>query len=256
MKTPVNLEPLSCPHCHGAVVFPDGPSGEAVCKSCGLVRNRIQISQDFTEWTPKWFYNWDEKDSETLREWLTALRTVSCRLNLPNFPHREEAARVIRQKSDLLFRSQRFGRNKTEAVTALLHLILRKYNEMRPLREICKTLSLDQRLVTKYSWAMREVTDFSRTFSARDYLMKYGWNLTSDTGLIQTADQLLTSLRREISGNPASLAAGVFYFVCQSRKTKISKDRIGEVFHISNRTVYSSERRISRLCRLKGLIIA
>jgi transcription initiation factor TFIIIB Brf1 subunit/transcription initiation factor TFIIB len=172
---------------------------------------------------------------------------------LPNFPYREEAARIIRLKSNVLLRSQRFGKNKTAAVTALIHLILRKYNEVRPLKEICDTIALDQRLVMKYAWAMRKMTNMHRTFTAQDYLRKFAWELTSDATLIQAGDDLLTNLRKEVGGNPISLAAGVFYFVCQERKIRMSKDKIGEAFHISNRTVYSNERRISRFMSAKGI---
>jgi transcription initiation factor TFIIIB Brf1 subunit/transcription initiation factor TFIIB len=245
-------ELLNCPECHGALVFPNGLKGEIICKRCGLVMSRGQSSQGFTKWAPKWFSNWNENDSDTLREWLTTLRTVSCQLNLPDFPYREETARTIKLKSDMLFRSQRFGKNKREAIAALVHLVLRKYNEIRPLREICETLSLDHRLVTKYAWTMRKMTGFHRTFSPKDYLRKYGWKLTSNAELIQRAEQLLASLRKEISGNPVSLAAGAFYFVCKSRKMRMSKDEIGEAFHISGRTVYSNERRISRLMSTKS----
>lgn len=243
---------MNCPQCHSALVFPNGLTGEIVCKRCGVVISRARTSQGFTEWTPKWFSNWNEDDSDTLRKWLTTLRTVSCQLNLPNFPHREEAARIIRLKSDVFFRSQRFGKNKREAVAALIHLILKKYNEIRPLKEICTSLSLDRRLVMKYAWAIRKMTKISRTFSAKDYLRKYGWKLTSDGGLIEAAERLLTSVRREIGGNPVSLAAGAFYFVCKSKKMKMSKDEIGEAFYISGRTVYSNERRINRLMSTKG----
>jgi DNA-binding CsgD family transcriptional regulator len=48
------------------------------------------------------------------------------------------------------------------------------------------------------------------------------------------------------------LAAGAFYFICKSRKIKMSKDEIGEAFHISGRTVYSNERRISELMSAKS----
>ena len=174
-------------------------------------------------------------------------------MNLPNFPYKEETARVIKLKSEVFFRSQRFGKNKREAIAALVHLVLRKYHEIRPLKEICETLSLDHRLVMKYAWAMRKMTNFRRTFSAKDYLRKYGWKLTSNPKLIQTSEQLLTSIRKEISGNPVSLAAGAFYFVCKSRKMKMSKDEIGAAFHISGRTVYSNERRINRLMSTKSV---
>jgi len=246
-------KPPNCPQCNGTLVFPDGLNGEIVCTTCGLVKSRTTISQGFTEWTPKWHYNWDEEDSDTMREWLTTLRTISCRLNVPNFPYREEAARIIRLRNTVLFRSQRFGKNKAEAVAALIHLILKKYNEIRPLKEICNTLSLDERLVTKYEWTIRKMTNLQRTLSPRDYLRKYGSELTLDSELLQKADQLLVNLRREISGNPISLAAAALYFVCQSRKMNVSKDKIGQAFHISNRTVYSNERKISRLISAKGL---
>jgi len=96
------------------------------------------------------------------------------------------------------------------------------------------------------------MTNFHRTFSAKDYLRKYGWKLTSNDELIQTAEQLLTSLHGKISGNPISLAAGAFYFACKSKMMKVSKDEIGEAFRISGRTVYSNERRITRLMSTKG----
>jgi len=177
---------------------------------------------------------------------------VSCQLNLPSFPYREEAARVIRVKSDIFFRSQRFGKNKREAVAALVYLVIREYDEIRPLKEICQKLSLDHRLVMKYAWTMRKMTNFHKTFSARDYLGKYGWKLTSDAKLIQAVEHLLTNIRNEISGNPVSLAAGALYFLCRSRKMKVSKDDIGKAFNISPRTVYSNERRIRRLISTKG----
>jgi hypothetical protein len=71
--------------------------------------------------------------------------------------------------------------------------------------------------------------------------------------ILKKAEQLLTSIQKEISGNPVSLAAGAFYFVCKSRKMKMPKDEIGEAFNISGRTVYSNEHRISELMSTKSL---
>jgi transcription initiation factor TFIIIB Brf1 subunit/transcription initiation factor TFIIB len=251
---------LNCPECHGTIVYPKGANGELVCKNCGLVISPPQKTPSFTRWAPRWFSNWNEDDSETLREWLTTLRMISCQLNIPNFPYREEAARMIRLNSNILFRSQRFGKNKREAVAALVHLVLKEYDKMRPLKEISQMLSLDHRLVTKYAWTMHKMVRFHRAFStkdnlrksAKDYLRKYGWNLTADAKVMQQAEQTLKTIRKQISGNPISLAAGAFYFVCKSRNIKVSKDKIGEAFHISGRTVYSNERRINTLMSEKA----
>jgi len=252
---------LNCPECHGTIVFPKGANGELVCKNCGLVINPPSTTASFTKWAPRWFSNWNEEDSETLREWLTTLRTVSCQLNIPSFPYREETARMIRLNSEKLFRSQRFGKNKREAVAALVHLVLKEYNKMRPLKEISQRLSLDQRLVSKYAWAMHKTVKFNKTpstkdnlrKSAKDYLRKYAWKLTADTELIHQAEKMLKTIRKQISGNPISLAAGALYSVCKNRKIKVSKDEIGEAFHISGRTVYSNERRINKLLSEKGI---
>jgi transcription initiation factor TFIIIB Brf1 subunit/transcription initiation factor TFIIB len=254
-------KPLNCPECHDTVVFPKGSDGELVCKNCGLVVSTPPTIPSFTKWAPKWFSNWDEDDSETLRAWLTTLRTISCQLNIPNFPYREEAARMIRTNSNVLFRSQRFGKNKREAVAALVHLVLKEYDKMRPLKEISQKLSLDHRLVTKYAWTMHKMIEFHGASStkdnlrksAKDYLRKYGWKLTADAKLMEHAEQMLKTIRKQISGNPISLAAGALYFVCKNRNMKVSKDKIGEAFHISGRTVYSNERRINRLMSEKSI---
>jgi len=244
---------MNCPECQGPLISPSGPQGETVCQKCGLVIQKIKTTQNFADWTPEWFSNWDEDDSDTLRQWLTTLRTISCQLNLPSFPYREEAARIIRTKSNQLFRSQRFGKNKREAIAALIHLILKQYNEMRPLKEISQTLNLDPRLVYKYAWTMKTILNLNNNFTPKDYLKKYGPKLTTDTAHIQAAENILTTIHKKISGNPASIAAGALYLACKDNRTKISKDEIGKAFHISGRTVYSSKRRITKIIQSKGL---
>jgi len=243
---------MKCPECEGPVISPSGPQGETVCQNCGLVTQKTKATQTYADWTPEWFSNWDQDDSDTLRQWLTILRTVSCQLNLPNFPYREEAARIIRTKRSQLFRSQRFGKNKREAVAALIHLVLKEYSEIRPLKEICQTLSLDPHLVYKYAWTMRTTLNFNGTFKPKDYLKEYGPKLATDTSHLQAAEQILTTLHKKISGNPASIAAGALHVVCKNNGTKISKDEIGKAFHISGRTVYSSSRRITKLVNCKN----
>lgn len=244
---------MNCQKCGNPVVFPEGLMGEIVCSRCGLVINRAQIARGFTQWTPKWFSNWSEGDSETLREWLTTLRTVSCQLNVPNFPYREEVARTIRQKRDVFFRSQKFGKNKRAAIAALIHLVLKEYDTIRPLKEICQKLALDTSLVMKYAWTMKKAVNNHGTSSdirrksAKDYLRKYGWKVTKDVELVLTAEKVLAKIKKKTGGNPVSLAAGAFYYACKDRNVKVSKDQIGEAFYISSRTVYSNERKISKL---------
>jgi transcription initiation factor TFIIIB Brf1 subunit/transcription initiation factor TFIIB len=238
---------LKCPECHGSLIFPNGQCCEVVCERCGLVITGFQYNQGFTEWAPEWYSNWDKRDSGTLREWLTALRTVSCQLHLPNFPYREEAARIIRKKGSRIFRSQMLAKNKKEAVTALVFLILRQYGEARSLNEMCETLFLDTSLVMKRTWALRKMTKLKRIYSPSDHLRYNVWKLTSNVELIKKAENILERLGKRISGNPVSLAAGAFYHICKSNGLKLSKYEIGRAFHISERTVYTNEKRISEM---------
>jgi transcription initiation factor TFIIIB Brf1 subunit/transcription initiation factor TFIIB len=211
-----------------------------------------QAEPSFTQWTPKWPSNWHTDDSETLRAWLTTLRTISCQLNIPSFPYKEEAARIIRQKRKQLFRSQRFGKNKKEAIAALLHIVLKKYNKLQPLKMICEELSLDYRLVSKYLWTMESIVGAGRRFSAKDYLQRYAWKVTGNLDVIKKAEQLLTAVEREISGNPISIAAGALFLISKKQKLKLSNNEIGDAFHISGRTVYSNKRRLSQLVNKRG----
>jgi len=244
---------LKCPECHGSLIFPNGEYREVVCSRCGLVIHGYQDNQGFNEWTPEWHSNWNNKDSGTMMKWLTELRIVTCQLHLPDFPYREEAARVIRKKSDQIFRSQMLCKNKKEAVTALVFLILRQYGEARSLKEICETLSLDISLVMKHSWVLRKATELKKIYSPSDHLRYNVWKLTRNIELIKRTENLLKRLGNKLSGNPISLAAGAFYHICKIKELKLSKDEIGKAFHISGRTVYSNEKRINEIASLTKL---
>ena len=237
---------MKCPECHGSLVSPNGIHGEIVCARCGLVITGFQHTRGFTELAPEWYSNWDKRDSGTLKKWLTMLRTVSCQLHLPDFPYREEAARVIRKRNAELFHSQMLAKNKMEAVTALIYLILRQYGEARSLKEICENLSLDSSLVMKHTWALRKMTKIERFYSPSDHLRYNAWKLTANIDLIKKTDALLEFLAKKLTGNPVSLAAGAFYHMCKRNGLKLSKDEIGKAFHISGRTVYSNEKRINK----------
>jgi transcription initiation factor TFIIIB Brf1 subunit/transcription initiation factor TFIIB len=244
---------LDCPKCEGKIVYPEGLGGEKICSKCGLVIDETPVSQAFAQWAPEWYSNWSEEDSETVKEWLTTLRSVSCQLNLPNFPYREEAARTIRRQNRVLFRSQRLSKNKRTTVAALMHLILREYDKLRPVKEISKELSLDTRAVTKHVWLLNKTLRSKEKAPIRiqrktalDYLHEYGGKLTDDKHLIEQAESTLIKVKRA-GGNPVGLAAGALYCACKAKKAKISKEDIGRVFHISERTVYTNEARIRKI---------
>lgn len=245
---------MYCPHCNGSILFPEGLSGEKVCSKCGLVIEETPITQTFSQWAPEWHSNWNEEDSETIKEWLTYLRSVSCQLNLPNFPYREEAARIIRTKNKVLFRSQKLSKNKRITVAALMYIILKEYDKSRSIKEISKALSLDITAVTKHVWLLgklllpkeEEKPVRIQRKTAIDYLKEYAIKLTNDIQLIHDAEATIVRIRRA-GGNPVGVAAGALYWVSKSKGAAISKGAIGKVFHISERTVYTNEVRIRRL---------
>jgi transcription initiation factor TFIIIB Brf1 subunit/transcription initiation factor TFIIB len=224
--------------------------GEKICNKCGLVVDDAPIFKGYTQWAPEWHSNWNEEDSETLKEWLTVLRGVSCQLNLPNYPYREEAARTIRKQNRALFKSQKLSKNKRATVAALMHLVLKEYDKMRSIKEISKELSLDHRMVMKQAWLLnktlktkKEPIRIKRKTSI-DYLHEYATKVTTNRELILNAENTLKKIKRS-GGNPIGLAAGAFYYA--AKKTKISKEKIGQTFGISERTVYSNEAKIRKL---------
>ena len=244
---------MNCPKCSSVAVAPEGITGEKVCPTCGLVINKPLVAGGFNQWNPQWHSHWRETDSETLKEWLTTLRTVSCQLNLPRFPYREEAARTIRKGNRLLTQSQKFGKNKRATIAALIHLTLKEYDKNRPLKEIAQELGLNNTLVMKQAWILnkaladhpKQVLSIRRK-SATDHLYELGGKLTSDNTLLDQAGGVLVRIRRT-GGNPTALAAGALYYTCKSNRAKISKEQIGQAFQISYRTVYTNEAKIRTL---------
>jgi transcription initiation factor TFIIIB Brf1 subunit/transcription initiation factor TFIIB len=225
--------------------------GEKICSNCGLVIDETPTFKGYTQWAPEWYSNWNEEDSETLKEWLTILRAVSCQLNIPNYPYREEAARTIRNQNHSLFKSQKLSKNKRATIAALMHLILKEYDKMRPIKEISKELSLDNRTVMKQAWLLNKTLKSKKGTikiqrkTAIDYLHEYAGKITANKEIIISAENTLKKIKRP-GGNPIGLAAGAFYYAYK-KQTKISKEKIGKTFGISARTVYSNEAKIRKL---------
>ena len=241
---------LKCPECSETIISPEGLSGEKVCGTCGLVAG-LTYGPYFSQWTPKWPSNWDRQDSKTLKEWLTALRLVSCQLNIPNFPYREEAARLLRKENGDLSQSHRFSKNKRETVAALLQLILNEYGKERSIKTICKQLCLDSRLVMKQIWILKENLRAKKQLlktqrrSSKEYLYEYRGKITNNNAILLKAEETLGKVQRK-GGHPISLAAGAFYYACKKHKVRITKKIIGKTFSVSDRTVDTNERRIRR----------
>jgi transcription initiation factor TFIIIB Brf1 subunit/transcription initiation factor TFIIB len=245
---------LSCQKCEGAVVYPEGLNGEKICKECGLVLDETPTFRSFSQWTPEWHSNWNEQDSETLKEWLTTLRAVSCQLNIPNFPYREEAARTIRKQNNCFSKSQTLSKNKRATVAALIHLVLKEYSKVRSITDISKELLLDKKLVLRQTWILNktlthERTDTMQRKTATDYLFEKAGKVTFNNEIISAAEKTLLKIKGS-GGNPIGVAAGAIYLACK-KKTKISKDEIGRAFGISERTVYANEVRIRGLIEAK-----
>jgi transcription initiation factor TFIIIB Brf1 subunit/transcription initiation factor TFIIB len=249
-------ETLKCHKCDNQIIYPEGLDGEKICSNCGLVVDETPTLNDYIQWTPEWYSNWNEEDSDTLKEWLTMLRSVSCQLNIPNYPYREEAARTIRNRNWPLFASQKLSKNKRATVAALMHFVLKEYDKMRSIKEISKELSLDQRTVKKQAWLLNKTLNSEKKSlriprrTAMHYLREYARKITDDKELIAIAEETLIKTMRS-GGNPLGLAAGAFYNASKKRKIKISKEKIGEIFHISERTVYTNEARIRKLLARK-----
>jgi transcription initiation factor TFIIIB Brf1 subunit/transcription initiation factor TFIIB len=244
---------VNCQKCDSIIVCPEGLTGEKICNNCGLVVEDSPAFKSFTQWVPEWYSNWKEEDSETLKEWLTTLRSVTCQLNIPNYPYREEAARTIRTQNRLLFKSQKLSKNKRATVAALMHLVLKEYNKMRPIKDIAKELSLDTKSVLKKEWILNKILNQEekeplkiQRKTSLDYLHEYSGELTQNKDLILKAEDILIKLKRS-GGNPIGIAAGALYFSCKDKKVKISKEKIGLTFHIPPRTVYINEARIRKL---------
>jgi transcription initiation factor TFIIIB Brf1 subunit/transcription initiation factor TFIIB len=242
---------MKCQTCDGQIVYPEGLNGEKICCQCGLVVEGNFSQRSFSQWTPEWYSNWKEQDSETIKEWLTTLRAVSCQLNIPNFPYREEAARTIRTQNHCLSKSQRLSKNKRATVAALMHLVLKEYQKARPIGEISNELKLDRKLVSKQTWILNKALNQEnpklkiKRKTASDYLKEKGRKIVIDKDVLQETERILSFIKGS-GGNPIGVGAGALYFVCKNR-IKVTKEEIGKAFGISSRTVYSNEVRIRKI---------
>jgi transcription initiation factor TFIIIB Brf1 subunit/transcription initiation factor TFIIB len=247
---------LNCPKCNSTVIYPEGLNGEKICAKCGLVLDHAPTVRSFSKWAPEWYSNWNEQDSETLREWLTTLRAVSCQLSIPNFPYREEAARTIRTQSRCLSKSQKLSKNKRATVAALMHLVLKEYQKARPLTEISNELKLDRKLVLKQTWILNKALNQEnpklkiKRKTALDYLKEKSVKIAIDKNILPEAEEILSTIKGS-GGNPIGVGAGALYFVCK-KKTNIGKEEIGKAFGVSPRTVYTNEVRIRSLMAVKS----
>jgi transcription initiation factor TFIIIB Brf1 subunit/transcription initiation factor TFIIB len=248
--------------CDGETIYPEGLNGEKICSKCGLVIGEAPPLRHFMIWSPEWNSNWDEQDSETIKEWLTILRAISCQLNVPSFPYREEAARMIRKQNKLISRSQKLSKNKRATAAALIHLVLKEYGKNRSMNEIAKQLRIDNKSILKQAWVLKktindndEKSQITQRKTATDYLHEYAGKTTTNNELIFDAEKTLIKIKRS-GGNPIGLAAGAFYNSCKKNKAQITKEKIGEIFKISPRTVYSNEARIRKQLTNQGLKIS
>ena len=244
---------LKCTLCGGTTISPDGLKGEEVCTKCGLVKNHRYNIPMFAQWNPQWHSNWTSEDPETLKEWLTTLRTVSCQLRIPRFPYQEEAAIKIRKEKAIFSQSQRFAKNKRATIVALMHLVLKEYNKIRPVKQMCQELKIDSKMVIKQVWVLKTINHKKglikiKRKSSKDYLLKYAPQITNETKILICAKKIVSNVQK-LGGNPISTAAGALYYASKTTKNPISKNVIGDTFNISPRTVYTNERRIRTIIR-------
>jgi transcription initiation factor TFIIIB Brf1 subunit/transcription initiation factor TFIIB len=242
---------LKCPSCSGTYVSPEGIKGEKVCSTCGLVINDSNIVPKFNSWTLEWHSNWNSEEPESLIEWLTTLRTVSCQLRIPRFPYQEEAAIKIRKHKYLFLKSQRFAKNKRITIIALMHLVLKEYDKIRSIKQMCQELNIDSKLVLKQVWMLKKINIKKGLIkiqrkTSNEYLLEYATQITNKKETLAFAKNIIAKIQK-LGGNPISVAAGAFYYASKTTMNPISKSEIGEVFHISPRTVETNERKIRNL---------
>jgi len=248
---------LTCPACNGRPISPEGPKGEKVCTTCGLVIDHTHYFPNFTQWNPEWYTNWSPEDPEPLKEWLTTLRTISCQLQIPRFPFQEEAAKKIRKEKNLFLKSQRFAKNKRVTVIALIHLILKEYDKNRPIKQMCQELNTEYKPVLKQVWILKKINGKKNIIKtnrkkSKDYLLEHAHQITNKKETIVLAKKILNKFQKR-GGNPISMAAGALYYSCKITKNRSSKNQIGEAFNISPRTVDTNERKIRNLMLLTNM---
>ena len=212
--------------------------------------------QKFNRWTMEWHSNWSPEEPESLKEWLTTLRTVSCQLRIPRFPYQEEAAIKIRKHKSLFLKSQRFAKNKRATIVALIHLVIKEYDKIRPIKQMCQELNMENKIVQKQLWMLKTINTKKGLIkiqrkTPKDYLHEYADQITNKTETLAIAKKVIIKIQK-LGGNPISIAAGSLYYASKTTKNQISKNRIEQVFQISPRTVDTNERKIRNLITISA----
>ena len=163
---------------------------------------------------------------------------IFLQLKIPRFPYQEEAAITIRKEKTTFSKSQRFAKNKRETMVALMHLVLREYGKIRPVKQMCQELNVDVKLVMKQVWMLKAINANKcliniQRITSKDYLVEYATQITSKKETLAFANSIVLNVHK-LGGNPISIAAGALFYACKISKTPIQKTKSGRsfIFHL------------------------
>ena len=162
----------------------------------------------------------------------------------------------IRKKKSLFLKSQRFAKNKRATIVALMHLVLKEYEKIRSIKQMCQELKIEIKVVQKQLWILKTINNNRglikiKRKTSKDYLLEHAHQITNKKETLAFAKKVVTRIQK-LGGNPISIAAGSLYYASKTTKNPISKNRIGKVFQISPRTVDTNERKIRNLITISA----